>query len=226
MSSTPRGNFPISQAFDASDLSANPFLYRAVELIEQVHACGPLPTVIFKHAPSASELEYRPAFPPQIVIDSAGRHKLPMMIHCIGHLIDQFGLGSGGYDSFESRKLRGAKYSGPLSDWWVAVHGTETVRTLYFAMDDPPRLKSSIKGTEIIPEKMDLAYLVSAEELWARSYLQYITVKTNDPVLVAFLKATLDQRAFTLFEQWPAREFTAIEVQIDALFARLGWRQG
>lgn len=224
MSSAPRGKLPVTQAFDATDLSTHPFLRRALELIEQVHACGFLPRVVFKHAPSVHEVEYRPAFPPQIVIDSDGRHKLPIMIHSIGHLLDQFGLGTGGYDTFESRRLRGAKYVGPLSDWWVAIHSTETVRTLYFAMDDPGKLKTRIKGAEIIPEKADLAYLVSPEELWARSYLQYITVKTNDPQLLTILNTTLEQPNFSLFEQWPAHEYKTIEAQIDSLFARLGWR--
>lgn len=223
--SGPRVKIPVSQAFDAIDLTEHDFLYNALSLVEGVHLCGYLPRVMVRVMPADAETEYRPSIPPHIFVDTAAKNKLSTMIHGIGHVLDQFGFGTGEYNRFESSKLRGTNYNGVLQEWWKAVHATNTVAMLVLARDNPVMLRSVIdEKIEIIPDKDDLAYLVSAEELWARSYLQYITVKTQDAALLAHLHATLSDRTFCMLEQWPAHEFSLIEAQIDALFARLGWR--
>lgn len=221
--SGPRVKVSVAQAFDADERGANPFLHRALELIDRVHRSGYLPRVQLRLMPADAEFEYRPTIPPHIFIDTGARRKLSTMIHTIGHVLDQFGFGTGEYNRFETSKLRGTNYQGILRDWWHTIHATQTVTTLVFARENPTMLKSVIDDVQIIPDRADLAYMASAEELWARSYLQYIAIKTQDEELLADLRTTLNQRTFVLLEQWPEHEFAPIAAQIDTLFTHLGW---
>ena len=69
-------------------------------------------------------------------------------------------------------------------------------------------------------------YLLSKHELWARSYSQYIAVKSQDPQALAELRKLQTQSASThgYPTQWSDEEFKPIEAAFDALFEALGWR--
>lgn len=215
---------PVAHAFSVADRNTHPFLQRALDLIGQVHTDGSLPLVVFQHLPHIADGEYRPTIPPQILIDIGARDKLSTVIHEIAHVIDQFGIGDGIYGQLESSNLRDAAYSGPLGGWWRETLATSTVATLLSSLEDPTQLTVTINGYEVTPDEVDLEYLIAPEELWARAYLQYITVKTQDTGLISELQSTLSKRTYTRLEQWPLYEFRLIEAQIDVLFRNLGWR--
>ncbi len=62
-------------------------------------------------------------------------------------------------------------------------------------------------------------YFSSWRELWARSYAQWVVLRSDDPVLVAGLAAAqaADDRVV-----WPAAHFEPVAAQLDALFGSLG----
>jgi hypothetical protein len=219
------GKIPVTRAFSVADRNANPFLLKALELIGKVHTDGELPRVIFQYLPYSAEGEYRPTIPPQILIDTDGRHKLSTVLHEIAHVLDQFGIGDGMYSQLESSRLRDPFYTGPLSAWWHGIVLTPTVEAIRSALDNPQRLKTTVDGFEVIPDLEDILYMLAPEELWARSYLQYITIKTHDDDLISELQSTLNKQTFIRLEQWPQQEFEIIEAQIDTLFNDLGWRE-
>jgi hypothetical protein len=91
--------------------------------------------------------------------------------------------------------------------------------------------------SEAFRELAKLAYVVDREqsaravnlldsaELWARSYAQFVTIRTGDPALAAGLDA-LRQRpvdAVYLPRQWGDDDFSEIEATIEDLFWSLGW---
>lgn len=103
-------------------------------------------------------------------------------------------------------------------------------------------IQAAIRGTEILlvagentieQEKLVsdlnfLNYLIEERELFARSYCQYIAVKTDAPDLVEALE---DHRIYasnaqlSVSEQWSVNEFVAIEEAFDTLFETIGWKR-
>lgn len=67
------------------------------------------------------------------------------------------------------------------------------------------------------------AYLGKFEELWGRSYAQYIAVRSRDETLLKQVEARRSKTGpYPL--QWSDREFGPIAEEFDSLFKAIGWR--
>lgn len=120
----------------------------------------------------------------------------------------------------------------PLSTWHEAVMGTPEVEAL-----------RSASMSEIATHK----YLLSPKELWARSFAQWVALRSNDPSLMAWLRDVQNQpetqekveqgfggpRTMTrktppslLLRQWQDESFAPVAAAMDSLFEELGWRHG
>jgi hypothetical protein len=69
-----------------------------------------------------------------------------------------------------------------------------------------------------------LTYTLQLDELWERSYAQYIVVRSGD----AGLRAELDERrqlhgSPAVPYLWEDDDFGPVAAEIDRLFRRLGW---
>ena len=64
-------------------------------------------------------------------------------------------------------------------------------------------------------------YLLGPRELFARTYCQYVAVRSGDPDLQRELEKSLEP---DYREQWHEDDFTPIAGALDDLFDRLGWR--
>lgn len=64
-------------------------------------------------------------------------------------------------------------------------------------------------------------YLLTRHETFARSYSQYIAVKSKDPVLLKQLEAIWNEPIYP--SQWAEDDSAPIENALDALFEGLGW---
>ena len=77
-----------------------------------------------------------------------------------------------------------------------------------------------------IAEFHTLRQVYRPDELWARSYAQYVVSRSGRSDLAAGIAdlrmATHDEYALPL--QWGDEEFDAIAAEIELLFRRLGWR--
>ena len=132
----------------------------------------------------------------RIEVDPTGSHKAMTLAHEFGHFMD-YQMPGGDVVS------RGSYASLPLfSEWAKAVKSTPTYQSL-------------AKAHEASPNK-HLKYLLQDDELWARSYAQWVATRSDSPFLKQQLAAEKSAK------QWGTREFTPIAEAIDAIFATLG----
>jgi len=78
------------------------------------------------------------------------------------------------------------------------------------------------KGSSILMSfgKERAEYYLSPEELWARSYAQYIAKKSGNKAMLAELAKLQDD---PIPSQWSDDDFIEIEKAIDELFKERGW---
>lgn len=188
-----------------------------LDAIDTVHGDGPLPTIPLKPGRSvAVPGKYR--YTRQGVITTAkdilatpgSRHPEFTLAHEIGHFIDQQGLAGGILDELTSTDPNGV-----LKPWLTAVMQTTPVKTL-----NTLRRGQKVPGVGRYP--LDhIKYLLAPEELWARSYAQYVAVRSGNRTLLAQMEA---ERGRSALLQWPDDEFGPVADAIDTLFLSLKWR--
>jgi hypothetical protein len=122
--------------------------------------------------------------------------------HELGHFIDHQALDvAGQFASVSSLLLQG---------WRAAVLESEPVKLLLAQL-----------ATETSPDLLQmLAYLTKPQELWARSYAQYIATRTGDAGILAELSA---MRKVDGVRQWSEAQFAPIAREIDLIFKMKGW---
>ena len=127
-------------------------------------------------------------------------------LHETGHILDQQALGADAIYDATSQVQPGA----PLAPWLNAVTQTASVQAL----------REQLAAATTPQERRYLQYLLQPDELWARSYAQYIAERSADPELAAQLAAAL---AAEPERQWEGTDFVPVSTAIDDLFASLGW---
>jgi hypothetical protein len=72
-----------------------------------------------------------------------------------------------------------------------------------------------------------VADLLDPVEIWARSYSQYIALRSRSPELLASLDGFRMRAPTALYypQQWEDDDFEPIDEAIERLFRRLGWRR-
>jgi hypothetical protein len=70
-----------------------------------------------------------------------------------------------------------------------------------------------------------LLELTSADEIWARSFAQFVAMRSGDLTLMAELAElrTGSLRGMYYLLQWTDEDFRPIADEIEALFEELGW---
>ena len=129
-------------------------------------------------------------------------------VHEVGHFVDRRGLTKATMNSL-------ASYVSPdLEKWRFSIAQSA-------AYQDFKRLKlvGGISG------QTALRYLMSPQELWARSYAQYIAIKTQHPGILAELGKYQQEIAVGLRMpvQWQDDDFLPIIKEIDMIFRGEGW---
>jgi len=130
------------------------------------------------------------------------------MLHETGHIIDLYGLGTS--DAFAS------VVEAELNDWRRAAGGTQALQRL-----------TELGQTIVEPDKARyLRYLTMVEEIWARSYAQYIVTRSAEPELQRQLDMVRQRRpGQTLYipRQREDGDFVSVAAEIDRLFQQQGW---
>ena len=133
--------------------------------------------------------------------------------HETGHWLDHLGLGRNGVMATSGRDPA-------LATWRDAIEASQAVQTLRRWHDQP-----TARPVEVGIDHID--YLLEVEELFARSYAQYIALRSQHPIGVVELAKKLrdiDNGWDPYPRQWAADDFTAIANALDALFVGKGWR--
>lgn len=135
-------------------------------------------------------------------------------IHEVGHLLDHSvlepkhsGTGQAGDGAFASSNRQGTQ----MGRWWRAVSNSQRVKDItafsrLFADD------SEVGETA--------KYWLTPTELFARSFAQYVTDKSGDPVLLAQMQ---ESRHRWSAAQWSDDDFKPIAAAFDELFTQEGW---
>ena len=229
----PRGP-KVSEAIDVwPGPTANTARLRdAIAAIDQVHGDGTLPTIAAQcHALQsgrAGEFRYtiRPYRPHSILMSPAGRTKELTVAHEVGHYLEKTVIpGSSPVDG-----KRDWASDPTLGAWLRAVQQSDGVRTLQ-GFKTNPNVTVVIAGRERVvafdPEYVD--YLLSPEELWARSYAQYIALRSNHAKMreqvAKRLTPSVEQSSLYAPTQWAESDFEPIAREFDALLSQLGWRR-
>lgn len=165
-----------------------------------------------------------------IEVMARGLHKETTLAHEVGHFLDHQGIDGVGYAS--KIALEG-KTTSSLDGWWLAVARSQAYKTLLDKQQSPDKYVVTVSQTSVIegvtreytsvPDRAFLSYLLGPEELWARSYAQYIAVKSGDATMLTQIARDRESKLYAE-SQWEAGDFVPIEQAIDALFAALGWR--
>ncbi|MBU6428425.1 MAG: hypothetical protein KGR26_05415, partial [Cyanobacteria bacterium REEB65] len=113
-----------------------------------------------------------------------------------------------------------------MAAWYGTVHQSQAYQAL-----------AKVRGKQTIPVEVDgktynlklkggyAAYLLEPKELWARCYAQYIATRGDDAELKDQLESLINgEHAGVIPLQWSHHDFEPIAKQIDAMFAKLGWR--
>lgn len=214
---------PLSRSLIIRPGIANDELREAVAAINRVHGDGELPTIpvslgsadrsgrsgsadgwfSFEFAPDGSVL------PRSILVRSGANDRQFILIHEIGHLIDAAGLPGVGFSS-------ASPDAAELDSWREAVARSEAVaRLVTIEQASDPQLREAARR------------LLQADELWARSYAQWITTRGGSAVLRDSLQRLKEPNRMDVYlpRQWSDDDFDAIGSAIDETLGDLGWME-
>lgn len=187
---------------------------RVLAAIEKVHGDGELPNIPLKSSQSqAFQGEYRyytrSGEPVSITLSTAAsRNPEATIAHEIGHFLDHQGFGEKGKYSSVDDPLFAA--------WREAVGKSFATQRLQEILDSPLSDRS---------DKGRAKYYLDPWEQWARSYAQWLSVRSGDGVLRQQVQAILTRKGSQPYSnsQWSDMDFHDIGLAIDDIFKAVGW---
>lgn len=121
-----------------------------------------------------------------------------------------------------------------LDEWRSAVEGSSAITTMQRWLREPRMLPAANGGAVPNPARPGyasngfLVELLSGKEQFARSYAQWIALRSQHPVGLAELDRLLarptNDPTQPYLRQWSEADFAPIARAFDRLFALLGWR--
>jgi hypothetical protein len=192
-------------------------------LIAKVHGDGSLTKIPIKQTTGTRRMGayvWNISRPVEIRISSQGDHPRMTTAHEIGHFIEDRGI---------PKSQAGARIfslSPELKDWLDAVTASKAyaeLKALRAGGRSVKVAKPDGTSTEYILDKRYIGYTLQNDELWARSYAQYIATKSGDPVMLKELENGLKELNPYVHRQWQPDDFKPILEAIDAMFRKLGW---
>jgi hypothetical protein len=139
------------------------------------------------------------------------------MLHEIGHFIDHKGLSGDRKWRFATDDME------ELKEWKTAVTASKTMKRLeniILEKDDVFRKAAYSRDLK------HALYMNETREVWARSYAQYIAIKSGNPKLMAQLRRGQEFSRTGYPDQWDDTDFEPVMTAMDNLFSGLGWRTG
>lgn len=161
--------------------------------------------------------------PLDIGVSVKGTHRELTLAHEIGHAIDHQMLDiAGRYASQTSTKL---------SAWRNAVKESRAFKALRESLNAQPEFREIPTPHGVIRQRIEtvnkqwVRYATQTEELFARSYSQYIAEVSGDPLMLEQVQAVITKTTYAKHELWDADDFALIRKAFDELFESLGWRK-
>jgi SPP1 gp7 family putative phage head morphogenesis protein len=223
----PQGT-PVSAALAVKKGAASADIEVAKKAIDATHGDGALPQTPVKtnrkgkNKPGEGEqgkYQWNPVTqaPHSIEVSKYASGRAHTMCHETGHLLDHQVLGTPGDFASVSHPR--------LADWRAAVQASAAHGQLQnllvnrrFQVVDPKG-----RPVTVVVEPTHVRYLLDPRELWARSYAQYVTLRSGDAQLTRELDEMRRPGVVVYPSQWVDADFAPIAEAIDRLFEDLGW---
>lgn len=208
---------PLGRAFLIGPGLANEPLREAVDVVSRVHGDGDLPQIPVVWDTSLdvrARFVIRDGLPSAIAVRPGNSLTVPI-IHEIGHFLDF--AANDGFGAFAS--LASTRFA----KWQMLVSRTATFRSL---TETVPQALAMVPAIQAERRRL-IAELRSPEEVWARSYTQYVIGRSGLKGLIAAFAAerTGNVEGFVFRLHWREREFTPIDEEIERIFRGLRWRR-
>jgi hypothetical protein len=150
------------------------------------------------------------------------------LLHELAHFLDFTAIGDDDFFTGSFDRLR-PDLQDALAEWGTVVAGSAAYRYLASvahrgAYDIP--LGHGLSFThQLGPDEVRLvAYMLEPEELFARSYVQYIVTRSNDARLAVSFEAARDSPGAEVYPRfWDELDFIPITAALDGVFRMLGW---
>lgn len=210
----------LGRALTISPGIVNEDLRAIVSFVDRVHGDGTLPAIDLGLVKNVVDRrsdrlidgafiydldEHGGVHPISIRVRHDAPHRALVVLHEIGHFLDGCGLPGTGFASMSSPSL---------GDWRQAASRSRAGRDL----DQIAREANTAVALRAVT-------LLQPEELWARSYAQFVAIRSQSAVLQASLVAFRRRLPGDVYlpRQWEDDDFADIETAIDVAFRRLGW---
>jgi hypothetical protein len=197
---------------EVTDASRAGFVRRAIGAIAQTHRSpSGLDGLLVRIETMRLDLGYGRFDPTGITIDRRAPERHATLVHEFGHAIDFHAIGSQTFATESGLSV--------IADWRNTVEDSAGVRELR-------RLQALLTSSDSADARLRgyIAYLLRPTELFARTYAQWISVRSQDHMLVEEIersRRTAGPRASLV--QWQEEDFVAIGIALDEIFRRLGW---
>lgn len=206
---------PLGRAFLIPQSPFADALRAAVRAVASVHGDGPLPTIPIRivRDPEIRHARFRhgPAGPISISVNLDSPWLAFALVPEIGHFIDLAGIGSPASYASDS--------DAEFSAWRLGIRQSRRPDELRLALADRVRSLTAQQTRTGID-------VLTMPECWARSYAQYVAIRSGEPALLATLDAIRVPRSSEDLDyllHWDD-DFDPIALAIEHLFRRLGWR--
>lgn len=190
-----------------------PQLQRVLEVIDEIHlpkSLKPVSVVMNPFVQGAVFVAYTATGPYTIELNPNGSHPELSLLHEVGHYLEWQAIPKAavGQRDFTAYSF--------FTSWLTAVRASQNVNRLIGLRDGSPAESEIHQAAN---------YLLDEQELWTRSYSQYLALKTQMPALRQQLSA--ENKVFTgniqIKPYWVWGDFFVIEAAMDELFQALSW---
>lgn len=236
----PKG-VPVTKALNTSKIARKSAVNKSVvhgideamASIDKVHGDGTLPELPvtlfsdnkggkrghYKYGRRYSDRKYQPV---EIGMSRAGDCPATTMAHEVGHFLDQQWLGNA------DQEITDTKQTPVINAWRSAVYQSRA----YKGLQDYKRLPAGQKITwiaedgttrQLSPPYEWLDYTTKDNELFARSYAQYIATRSQNPTMLGEIDRLRDPTKTPWHNaQWAEDDFEPIALAFDDIFKEYG----
>lgn len=219
---------PVSSALTVAKGKAKDKIEIALSAIDSVHGDGtlrPIPINQRKSKTTWGQYKYRQmrdrSIPVEININpTEGNHAATTMAHEVGHYLDDQSLRI-------TQVLPTDKITPEIQAWRKTIADSEAVKTLQDWRSKGHEITITDPNTgQERTGKVDatyIKYMLRHDELWARSYAQYIATRSGNPTMLAEISAIRSSPYGVT--QWADGDFVPIAEAIDEILRAAGWLQ-
>jgi hypothetical protein len=180
----------VRQGSDFNDTKRAALVQRTLALIDRVHGGGqqgPVDLVLRPLTRTTDVAGYNPSSRVLVLSPQRKQEELDV-IHEIGHMLDHQAIGN----FLEMASVNGHPN---LATWRVATENSQAVTRLRSLLASGTTMMRTRKGLRLVDvDPGYVQYLMRPEELFARSYAQFVAVSSGDVRLLAQLGRLQNRR--------------------------------